>query len=202
MNCFRVLTVLLLLASTSFCQTASSSGSQASSNAPDLTQYGLEAVDFEGAHSFSQKQLIDAFNIPVGKKFNPIAAGQGLERLRQLYGDYGYINFTAVPMLQLDNARGTVIVTISIDEGSQFSFGRLSFEGQEPKAGEAETLRSAWTALSGKRYSSSLLSKWLIKNATFLPNDGQPLRHLDEHLDASTHQVDFLLRFPDPKPEI
>jgi outer membrane protein assembly factor BamA len=116
--------------------------------------------------------------------------------LRQLYGDYGYINFTAVPALQLDKDRGTVVLTISIDDGPQFSFGRLTLAGQETRAGEADALRNGWAALSGKRYDSSLLRKWLIQNATFLPSDGQPLRHVEMHLDVSTHQADIKLTFP------
>jgi outer membrane protein assembly factor BamA len=140
--------------------------------------------------------LLQYRNVPIGDKFNHTAIGQGLERLRWLYGDYGYITFTAVPGLQLDKDRGTVVLTISIDEGSQFTFGRLFLAGQETRAGEADALRNGWAALSGKRYDSSLLRKWLMKNATFLPNDGQPLRHVEEHVDSSTHQVDFALTFP------
>jgi outer membrane protein assembly factor BamA len=196
MNRFGVLTVLFLLGSTGFCQTADQSGRTLYSPAGDLSQYRLEAVLFEGGRSFSPEQLKETFNVPVGDKFNHTAVGKGLERLRQLYGDHGYITFTAVPGLQLDKDRGTVVLTISIEEGSQFTFGRLFLAGQETRAGEADALRNGWAALSGKRYDSSLLRKWLMKNATFLPNDGQPLRQVEEHLDSSTHQVDFALTFP------
>jgi outer membrane translocation and assembly module TamA len=196
MNRFRVLTVLLLLGSTGFCQTADTSGKTVSNPAPDLSQYRLESVLLEGSRSFTPDQLKGTFNVPIGGKFNHTAIGQGLERLRQLYGDSGYINFTAVPQLQLDRDRGTIVLTISIDDGPQFTFGRLLLAGQETRAGEADALRNGWAALSGKRYDSSLLRKWLIQNATFLPNDGQPLRHVEMHLDASTHQADFKLVFP------
>jgi outer membrane protein assembly factor BamA len=196
MNRFGVLTVLFLLGSTSFCQTADQSGSTLYSPAGDLSQYLLEAVIFEGGRSFPPERLKDTFNVPIGSKFNHIAVGKGLDRLTQLYNDNGYINFTAVPALQLNKDRGTIILTISIDEGDQFTFGRLFLAGQETRAGEADALRNGWAALSGKRYDSSLLSKWLMKNATFLPNDGQPLRHVEEHVDSSTHQVDFALTSP------
>src|ERR1700678_4117741 len=121
MNRFGALTVLFLLGSTSFCETANTSGRTISSPAGDLSQYRLEAVLFEGSRSFSPEQLKERFNVPVGDKFNHTAIGQGLERLRQLYGDNGYINFTAVPSLQLDKDRGTVVLTISIDDGIQFT---------------------------------------------------------------------------------
>ena len=196
MNRFGFLTALFLLGSTSFCQTADQSGRTLYSPAGDLSQYRLEAVLFEGGRSFSPEQLKETFNIPIGDKFNHTPIGQGLERLRWLYADHGYINFTAVPSLQLDKDRGTVVLTISIDEGSQFTFGRLFLAGQETRAGEADALRNSWAALSGKRYDSSLLRKWLMKNATFLPNDGEPLRHVEEHVDSSTLQVDFALTFP------
>jgi hypothetical protein len=86
--------------------------------------------------------LKEAFNVPVGDKFNHTAIGQGLERLRQLYGDHGYINFTAVPTLQLDKDRATVVVTISMDDGQQFTFGRLFLAGQETRPGEADALHT------------------------------------------------------------
>ena len=85
---------------------------------------------------------------------------------------------------------------MTIDEGQQFTFGKLFLEGQETRAGEADALRNARAALSGRTYDSSLLRKWLMKNATFLPNDGQPLRHVEQHVDSSTHLVNFKLTFP------
>jgi outer membrane protein assembly factor BamA len=200
MNRFAVITVLFLFGCTGFCQTADTSGRTLSSPAPDFSQYRLEAVIFEGGRSFSAEQLKDTFNVPVGDKFNHTAIGKGLERLRQLYGDYGYINFTAVPTLRVEQDRGTVVLTISIDEGSQFTFGRLLLAGQETRAGAADALHNGWAALSGKRYDSSLLRKWLIQNATFLPNDGQPLRHVEIHLSSDTRQADILITFPSPKP--
>jgi outer membrane protein assembly factor BamA len=196
MSRFRVLTVLFLLGSTGFCQTTDSSGKTVSSVAPDLSQYRLEAVLFQGSRSFSPEQLKDAFRVPAGDKFNHTVVGRGLERLRQLYGDYGYINFAAVPALQLDKDRHTVVLTISMDEGEQFTFGKLFLEGQETRAGEANALHNAWAPLSGKRYDASLLRKWLTQNATFLPSDGQPLRHLESYEDSSTHRVDIKLKFP------
>jgi hypothetical protein len=68
-----------------------------------------------------------------------------------------------------------------------------------------EVIFSGYSAYSkspsafGKRCDSSLLSKWLIQNATFLPDDGQPLRHAEMHLDTSTHQADFKITVAKPK---
>jgi beta-lactamase regulating signal transducer with metallopeptidase domain len=160
-------------------------------------QYRLEAVIFEGGHSFSSEQLRDALHFPVGGLFNATAIGNGLERLRQLYATNGHVNFAAVPTLQVEEDRSAVVLRVNIDEGDVFNFGRLFFEGRETRAGEANALLNAWTRLSGKRYNGQLLSKWLVENATFLPLDARAqLRHLEMHQDISTHRVDILLKFP------
>jgi beta-lactamase regulating signal transducer with metallopeptidase domain len=160
-------------------------------------QYRLEAVIFEGGHSFPSEQLRDALNVPVGGQFNATAIGNGLDRLRQLYSTNGHINFTAVPALQFEKDPSAVVLRVNIDEGDVFNFGRLSFEGKETRAGEANALLNAWTRLSGKPYNGRLLSKWLGENATFLPLDAKAqLRHLELHQDNSTHRADILLKFP------
>ena len=160
-------------------------------------QYRLEALIFDGGLSFSAEQLRDAFTVRVGDEFNSTAMGKGLERLRQLYSTNGHINFTAVPTLQFEEDRSTVVLKVDIDEGPEFNFGRLFFEGKETRAGEANALLTAWTPLSGKPYNEQLLSKWLVENATFLPNDRKnPLRRVELHSDASTHRADILLKFP------
>jgi Surface antigen variable number repeat len=200
MNRFHVLIARFLLGSTCFCQTASTPATTPSGPVPELAQYRLEAIDFVGYRSFSIEQLKDTFNVPVGNKFDHTAVGLGLDRLRLLYGDHGNINFTAVPMLQIDKNRGTVVLTLSIDEGAQFTFGRLFLTGQETRTGEADTLRKAWMALSGKTYDSSLLCKWLSENAPFLPNGGRPpCRQVELHLSSETLQADIEITFPSPK---
>jgi Surface antigen variable number repeat len=138
MKGLRVLITPFLLSVTVFCQTTATS-----SPAPDLAQYRLEVVIFVGGRSLSAEQLRDAFNIHVGDKFNQAAENQGLERLRQLYGDHGYLNFAVVPELQFDKSRSTVVLRINIDEGGQFTFGQLIPVGQETRAGEAANLRNA-----------------------------------------------------------
>ncbi|MGC2403024.1 MAG: POTRA domain-containing protein, partial [Acidobacteriaceae bacterium] len=160
-------------------------------------RYRLEAIIFDSGRSFSEKQLKDAFNVPVGGEFDASALGKGLDRLRRLYGTIGHINFTAVPMLQFEENRSAVVLRVNIDEGDVFNFGRLFLAGNETRAGETGALLSAWKALSGKPYNGLLLSKWLVDNATFLPNDGKdPLQHVELHQESSTHRADFLLTFP------
>ena len=86
----------------------------------------------------------------------------------QLYGDNGYVNFTAVPTLQLDKDRGTVVLTISIDEGDQFTFGQLSLAGQETRAGEADFLSSSVTLANYVRaYGSAAFWRTTLNTLSF-----------------------------------
>jgi outer membrane protein assembly factor BamA len=138
----------------------------------------------------------------VGNKFDHKVVGQGLERLRLIYGDHGYINFTAVPTLQIDRHRETVVLTVSIDDGAQFTFGQLFLTGQETRKGEADALHKAWAALSGKTYDSSLLYKWLSENAPFLANGGRPLAGRLKCMysrtpNRLTSELSFLVRSPE-----
>ena len=160
-------------------------------------QYRLEAVILEGGRSFSAEQLRDAFHVSAGDVFNSTAIGNGLDHVRQLYSTNGHVNFTAVPELHLDEDRSTAVIRVNIDEGPEFDFGRLFLVGKETRAGEANALLSAFAPLSGKPFNEPLLSKWLVKNAAFLPNDGKaPLRHVELHLDIGTHRADIHLKFP------
>jgi hypothetical protein len=89
---------------------------------------------------------------------------------------------------------------VSIDDGAQFTFGRLFLTGQETRKGEADALHKAWAALSGKTYDSSLLYKWLSENAPFLANGGRPPgRQIEVHVSSDTHQADIGIKFPSPK---
>jgi outer membrane protein assembly factor BamA len=165
-------------------------------NSPEIT-YRLRAITFEGGKVFSPEQLADAFHVQAGGELSHAAIGHGLERLRQLYSANGYINFAAVPTLQVEEDRNTVVLTLSIDEGVPFNFGQLFLAGDEKWAGETNALRRAWASLSGKRYSGETLSKWLFENATFLPND-EKIREqfVEQHIDATTHTVDIQVTFP------
>jgi hypothetical protein len=161
------------------------------------TRYRIGAIIFQGEHSFSAEQLRDAFGLPVGGDFNGTAIGKGLDQLRRLYGTDGHINFTAVPTLRIAEDGGTVELTLNIEEGERFYFGRLSFAGKETRAGEEKALLSAWTALSGKPYNGPLLSKWLVEHANFRANNWQdPLRNLELHQSSDTHRADILIKFP------
>jgi outer membrane protein assembly factor BamA len=131
-------------------------------------QYRLSGITFEagtGGSVFSPAQLRSQFPLEDGAVFNATAFGKGLEKLMDLYTSAGYANFGVIPKPQFDTARHTVTLTIDIDQGRSLSFGKLSMEGVEPRAGAAQQLLASWKELEGKLYNPQLLRDWLKRNS-------------------------------------
>src|SRR5262249_21336286 len=82
-----------------------------------------------GQKVFSTEQLRPLFAIQSGELFDVEKIREGLDNLRKVYGEHGYINVTPVPDMKADDARAVVDLSIEIDEGSQFRVRTISFSG-------------------------------------------------------------------------
>jgi outer membrane protein insertion porin family len=93
-------------------------------------RYRLGHITFTGnTHVPNVKALRAQFPTKDGEYFNATAVGKGLENLRKAYGSLGYINFTAVPTPQPDDAKHVVNLLIECDEGKAFTVSRIEFQG-------------------------------------------------------------------------
>ena len=85
--------------------------------------YTLDAIQFSANRAvpvFPEEQLRAQFPISDGELLDTEKIRIGLEKLRKLYGEDGYINFTPVPNTEvLDRAR-SVRLTVDLDEGKRF----------------------------------------------------------------------------------
>jgi outer membrane translocation and assembly module TamA len=158
--------------------------------------YTLSEIRFEHA-SFRPDVLRSQFSIADGSVFNATAIGKGLDNLKNAYQSLGFINFGAIPKLQYDEAHHTVALTIDIDEGAQYFFGRLLLDGVEPHPGMTQALEAAWKPLEGGNYNPRILAQWLGKNATFIPNaQAAPEKYVSVLIDDDGHRVNVQLEFP------
>ncbi len=161
------------------------------------SKYKLDTIVIEGNAAMPKDQILQQFPIHIGDIFNATFIGKGLENLKNLYASQGYIDFGAIPNLAMNEAQQTFSLTLDIDEGARFSFGRLFFDGVEPHAGAAKELLAAWKSIQGKTYNPQLLADWLAVNATFVPAGERVLgRCINAHSDRETRSVDFQLDFP------
>lgn len=93
-------------------------------------KYKLKSITFKGNKAILNTQFLrNLFPIKDGETLDTHKIGKGLENLRKAYGEYGYINFTAVPDQDLDKEHHTVTLNIDVDEGKPFLVRRIEFQG-------------------------------------------------------------------------
>ena len=93
-------------------------------------RYRLKEITFTGNKALSNaKALRSVFPIKDGDVFDTSLIRKGLENLRKVYSEYGYINFTAVPDTKIDDTNKTITLAMDLDEGKQFYVRRIEFQG-------------------------------------------------------------------------
>ena len=166
--------------------------------------YRLGRVRFENSTLFSPEQLLDLF----GMKEGDIAVSfstrilDGIERLKRLYSNHGYLQWTIIPMTEMNDDEGFVHCTFRLEEGPVFSIRRLTFSGST-KTNE-QALRTQFLIGEGQLFNWQLLDESLLRvHQLGLTEEIQP-SDVRLKLDESTHQVDVTINlkgsphFPNP----
>jgi outer membrane protein insertion porin family len=94
-------------------------------------KYHLNNITFTGVKFFRTPEALmtPLFQMQKGDTFSTAKLRKGLEQLRKLYGDFGFINFVAEPdPVPLPNS-DQVDLSLSVDEGKQFFVRRIDFSG-------------------------------------------------------------------------
>ena len=91
--------------------------------------YRMGKFTIRGNKLFKQEQLARVFGMQEGDIFNASRARKSLEDFRKLYGEFGYINFTAVPEVDFDDTNRTIDFTLDFEEDKQFFVRRVEFSG-------------------------------------------------------------------------
>jgi outer membrane protein insertion porin family len=92
-------------------------------------QYRVGDVKVTGAKQFNEAIVKAVLGLVPGEIFNEERLRKSFENLKKLYGARGYINFTAVPVQDFDEAKKLVNLNISVDEDRQFYVNRIAFSG-------------------------------------------------------------------------
>jgi outer membrane protein insertion porin family len=69
------------------------------------------------------------FPLKLGDIFSADKIRKALENYRKLYGEFGYIDFTAQPAMDPDDAKKVVNLTLDFDQQKQFFIRRIEFSG-------------------------------------------------------------------------
>ncbi|MDW8129369.1 MAG: outer membrane protein assembly factor BamA [Bryobacterales bacterium] len=95
-------------------------------------QYRIAKFNLVGVKLFragSERLTRELFQMGPGDIFSTAKFRKGLENLRKLYGEFGYIDFVPEPDFQPYPNEGKLDVIIHADEGSQFFVRRIDFVG-------------------------------------------------------------------------
>jgi outer membrane protein insertion porin family len=93
--------------------------------------YRLAKVNFNGVKLFKTPDALmtPLFGMREGDIFGTQKLQKGLESLRKLYGEFGFIDMVPEPSFEPDTQTGKMELTLSIDEGKQFFVRRIDFSG-------------------------------------------------------------------------
>jgi len=78
---------------------------------------------------FKTEYLESVFPIKKGEIFSVAKVRKAIEDYTKLYGNFGFIDFTAVPDTEVDDAAKTINLTFSFDQQKQFFVRRIEFSG-------------------------------------------------------------------------
>ncbi|HZU26296.1 MAG TPA: outer membrane protein assembly factor BamA [Bryobacteraceae bacterium] len=94
-------------------------------------KYHLNHVTFSGVKLFRTPQTLmrPLFAMSEGDTFSTAKLRKGIENMRKLYGEFGYIDFVGEPDPEPIPGTDKVDLNLSVDEGHQFFVRRIDFQG-------------------------------------------------------------------------
>jgi len=92
-------------------------------------QYRLGRFVIRGNKLFTQQQLAPVLRLKEGDLFSLSKVRKAIENYTKLYGQFGYINFTASPDIEPDNKRQVINLALDFEEEKQFIVHRIEFSG-------------------------------------------------------------------------
>jgi outer membrane protein insertion porin family len=92
-------------------------------------QYRLGRFVIRGNKLFTQQQLAPVLRLKPGDLFALGKVRKAMENYTKLYGQFGYINFTAQPDIEPDNKRRVINLALDFEEDKQFIVHRIEFSG-------------------------------------------------------------------------
>ena len=158
--------------------------------------YRLGKITFKNNKAIpNSAALRSLFPLKDGDVFSREKIAKGIEALRKAYGEYGYINYTAVPSTTFDDEKKTANLEIDIDEGKQFYVRRIEFTGNTTT--RDKVIRRELALEEGSVYNSRLweLSLLRLNQLSYFdqlkPDDPNVS---DKKLDEKNGQVDLTLK--------
>jgi len=126
-------------------------------------KYYLRNFNFVGMKLFRTPDLIgrQVFKMAPGDVFSTEKMQKGLDDLRKLYGNFGYIDFVPSPDPEIVPGKDQIDLTIDVDEGHQFFVRRIDFQGNTTT--RDKVIRRELLVNEGDLYSQQLWDTSILK---------------------------------------
>jgi outer membrane protein insertion porin family len=107
------------------------------------------------------------FLIKDGEVFSRERIANGLENLRKVYGERGYLNYTGVPSTKFDDKKRTISVVVALDSGKQFYISNIDVLGRDDTSSQG--LLRDFPLMAGQIYNQRLWELGLQRQGSMLP---------------------------------
>jgi len=125
------------------------------------TIYKWKDAEWKGNSAISTITL----NNVLGMKAGDVANGQAIfgawDRVREEYGERGYLEAKVTPSPVYDDVAHTVSYAVTIEEGTQYRFGAMTISGMS-LTGE-RMIRDAWTIRPGDLFNKKIFEDFLLR---------------------------------------
>ncbi len=125
------------------------------------TIYRWKGVEWKGNTVVSSITLTNAMGLKPGDVANGQAIEGGWERVREEYGQRGFLEAKVTPVASYDDAAHTTSYEVSIVEGPVFHYGSMTISGMS-LAGE-RMIREAWSIQPGNLFDKKVFEDFLYR---------------------------------------
>jgi len=155
--------------------------------------YDLGEVRLEGAPDFSPASLLKTAKIATGDIANFDDVSQGIERIKKVLRQQGYMRCDIQVVRHIDDRKKTVDLVLRVEEGPQFLFGKLMVEGLDLNAEAA--IRKLWTIKEGDPFKAGYPDFFLnrVRQDNIFDNLGKT--RSEAKVNEKTQTVDVTLYF-------
>ncbi len=158
-------------------------------------QYRLGKMTFTGVKFFRQPDALmrPLFKMTEGDIFSVTKIRKGLEDLRKLYGEFGFINMVTTPETNLDTDKKLINMTFNLEEDKQFFVRRIEFRGNTTT--RDKVIRRELLLDEGDMFNSRLWEVSVLRlNQLGFFEQLKPEKDADVKPDNRTGQVDITLK--------
>ena len=157
-----------------------------------LGKIRFESTDPEKQPSYRFESLRETIPLKRGDIFSVGALREGLKKLTSMYGEDGYIDFTAEPEFDINDESKVIDVTFRLDLQKQYRIREIEFWGVNPMV--EQRLRASYQQ-SGEVFNKRTLEQFLQESKTYIPEDVEPDEVVSIHRDTSGGVIGIVFDF-------